>query len=66
MNEKLIENSLLSFILGDVYDEFIKWVALKTNATNIFIGMYYDGEPFCSGNFGEISYMRYLRHHESK
>ncbi len=47
------------------YGEFIKWVALKTNATNIFIGMYCDGEPFCSGSFGEISYMGYLKHREN-
>lgn len=49
-----------------IYGEFIKWVAFKTNATNIFIGMYCDGEPFCSGNFGEISYMGYLKYRESK
>lgn len=48
------------------YGEFVKFVAKLTNASNIYLGMYCDGEPFCSGNFGEISYTGYLKNRESK
>lgn len=38
------------------YGDFIEWVKTETGCENFFFGYYVDGEPFCSGSFGEIRY----------
>ena len=55
-----------SYVTVDVakmaYADFIDWVQRTTNAKDMFFGYYMDGEPFCSGSFGEIRYSAWLRH----
>jgi hypothetical protein len=42
------------------YGDFIYWIKETSNSLNIFFGYYVDGEPFCSGSFGEVRYSQFI------
>jgi len=43
------------------YGDFIMFALSNTNG-NVRFGYYVDGEPFCSGSFGELRYSGFLKH----
>ena len=43
------------------YGDFIRFALSNTNG-NVRFGYYVDGEPFCSGSFGELRYSGFLKH----
>ena len=43
------------------YGDFI-WFALSNTNGDVGFGYYVDGEPFCSGSFGELRYSGFLKH----
>ena len=44
------------------YGDFMEWVYDISDESNVFFGYYCDGEPFCSGMFGEMTYRQFLNH----
>ena len=43
------------------YGDFIRFALSNTNG-DVRFGYYVDGEPFCSGSFGELRYSGFLKH----
>lgn len=43
------------------YGDFIRFALSNTNG-DVGFGYYVDGEPFCSGRFGVLSYSGFLKH----
>lgn len=43
------------------YGDFLRFALSNTNG-DVRFGYYVDGEPFCSGNFGELRYSGFLKH----
>ena len=43
------------------YGDFLRFALSNTNG-DVRFGYYVDGEPFCSGYFGEFRYSDFLKH----